>query len=203
MIRSLQKAPRAVRLVVWSGVVLCLAACSEETPQATRRGSGAPAAPAKDMTKGAAADAAGTTGTRLREAVAYRDEDFVESLANRDPFKIYTTQYRVDQPQGGVQRRVYMPTTAVEEMRLIAIVTGVPKPKAMLVDPLGVGHVVERGDYVGRPKVIQASGSVAMTLNWRVDRIRENEVVLTQEDATDPTRIAMTKIIPLRTEGDK
>jgi hypothetical protein len=94
-----------------------------------------------------------------------------------------------------------MPTTAVEEMRLIAIVTGVPKPKAMLVDPLGVGHVVERGDDIGRPKVIQASGNVAMTLNWRVDRIRDNEVVLSQEDATDPTRIALTKIIPLRDEN--
>ena len=58
----------------------------------------------------------------------------------------------------------------------------------MLVDPAGVGHVVERGDYLGRPKVIQATGSVSMTLNWRVDRIRENEVVLTQQDPTDPTR---------------
>ena len=35
---------------------------------------------------------------------AYKDEDFIESIANRDPFKIYTTQYRADLPEG-VQRR--------------------------------------------------------------------------------------------------
>jgi hypothetical protein len=189
---------------------LSLAACGDEEVVQTTRGAGGGAAPAAD--KAGATPAAGAAAGAVaagapaapavpREPVAYKDEDFAESIANRDPFKIYTTQYRADLPEG-VQRRVYMPTTAVEEMRLIAIVTGVPKPKAMLLDPVGVGHVVERGDYVGRPKVIQASGNVAMTLNWRVDRIRENEVVLTQEDATDPTRIAMTKIIPLREEGE-
>ena len=49
--------------------------------------------------------------------------------------------------------------------------------------------------------MLQATGSVSMTLNWRVDRIRENEVVLTQQDPTDPTRFALTKIIPLREEN--
>jgi hypothetical protein len=192
------------RALALAAIVLALAACDEGEPTMATRGApraagAAPAAPA-----GAAAPAAGDAAPSaiLREPVAYKDEDFIESIANRDPFKIYTTQYRADLPEG-IQRRVYMPTTAVEEMRLIAIVTGVPKPKAMLLDPLGVGHVVERGDYVGRPKVIQASGNVAMTLNWRVDRIRDNEVVLTQEDATDPTRVAMTKIIPLRDENEK
>lgn len=185
---------------------LSLAGCDDETAVTERGAPGAvpgatPAAGAAAAGAAAGQNGAPSAPTASREPVAYKDEDFVESITNRDPFKIYTTQYRADLPEG-VQRRVYMPTTAVEEMRLIAIVTGVPKPKAMLLDPVGVGHVVERGDYVGRPKVIQASGNVAMTLNWRVDRIRENEVVLTQEDATDPTRIAMTKIIPLREEGE-
>jgi len=187
---------------------LSLVGCEDEPVSEARGAPGGVAAGAKPAAAGAAAaaESAAAAGgpsapTAPREPVAYKDEDFAESITNRDPFKIYTTQYRADLPEG-VQRRVYMPTTAVEEMRLIAIVTGVPKPKAMLLDPVGVGHVVERGDYVGRPKVIQASGNVAMTLNWRVDRIRENEVVLTQEDATDPTRIAMTKIIPLREEGE-
>jgi hypothetical protein len=185
-------------------LALVLMACGDEPAPVGR--SGGVAVPAAPAAAGAAPGAAAGAGaaaapTGPREPIAYKDEDFVESISNRDPFKLYTTQYRADLPEG-VQRRVYMPTTAVEEMRLIAIVTGVPKPKAMLLDPVGVGHVVERGDYVGRPKVIQASGNVAMTLNWRVDRIRDNEVVLTQEDATDPTRIAMTKIIPLREEGE-
>lgn len=199
------KHDRAVRHRCYAVLALALVwtACGEEEAPVARRGSGAPATPAAAPAAGAPAEpsAAPAAPSGPREPIAYKDEDFVESISNRDPFKLYTTQYRADLPEG-VQRRVYMPTTAVEEMRLIAIVTGVPKPKAMLLDPVGVGHVVERGDYVGRPKVIQASGNVAMTLNWRVDRIRDNEVVLTQEDATDPTRIAMTKIIPLREEGE-
>jgi hypothetical protein len=172
--------------------------CDEE-PVAAGRGLG-PGGPAP-AGAAAAATAAAETKSGPREAMNYKDEDFVESITNRDPFRSYTTVFRADLPDGSSpQRRVYMPTTAVEEMRLIAIVTGLPKPKAMLLDPMGVGHTVERGDYIGRPKVVQASGNVAMTLNWRVDRIRENEVVLTQEDASDPTRVALTKIIPLREE---
>jgi len=194
------------RLLAVALLVLALSGCGEDAPPPPRERKPNPTAakgakPGAKGKPGAPAKGGPAAPTVTLEAVAYKDEDFIESISNRDPFKIYTTQFRADLPEG-VQRRVYMPTTAVEEMRLIAIVTGVAKPKAMLLDPVGVGHVVERGDYVGRPKVIQASGNVAMTLNWRVDRIRENEVVLTQEDATDPTRIAMTKIIPLRTEGE-
>ena len=134
-----------------------------------------------------------------REPFVFKDEDFVESVRNRDPVRSYTTIFKAKEPEE-MQRRVVMPSTSVEEMRLIAIVTGIAKPKAMLLDPAGVGHVVERGDYLGRPKVLQATGSVSMTLNWRVDRIRENEVVLTQQDPSDPNRFALTKIIPLREE---
>lgn len=175
--------------------VLCLSlgsvtsACDEPERSATRGTSGsAPAAAA-----GAAA------GKKAREALFYQDEDFVESPHRRDPFRAYTATFRAKAPED-LQRRVVMPATSVEEMRLIALVTGTARPKAMLLDPGGVGHVVERGDYLGRPKVIQATGNVSMTINWRVDRIRENEVVLTQQDPADPSRVALTKILPLNEE---
>jgi type IV pilus assembly protein PilP len=166
-----------------------------------RGGGGAPAAappvPAAPGAEAAPADGA----AQPLAAIAYKDEDFVESLRNRDPFRSYTIEFRA-KVSDDVQRRVIMPATAIEEMALIAIVTGMPRPKAMLVDTAGVGHVVERGDYIGRPRLIQAAGSVSMALNWRVDRIRDNEVVLTQQDPTDPTRSSLTKIIPLRAPGD-
>lgn len=175
-------------------LALILAGGCDETEQASVRGSGPPGAPP------AAAGASGeqSASGELKELV-FKDEDFVESLSNRDPFRSYTGAMRAEAPDE-IQRRVIMPTTGIEEMRLIALVTGMPQPKAMLVDPAGVGHVVQRGDYVGRPKIIQATGSVSMTLNWRVDRIRDNEVVLTQQDPSDPTRSALTKIIPLHEE---
>jgi type IV pilus assembly protein PilP len=174
-------------------VTALLGACGgEEVQRASGRGGGAAR---KAAGKSAAADGA----QRALDALVFKDDDFVDSLRNRDPFRSYSTVFRAKGPEDS-QRPVIMPTTAIEDMRLIAIVTGLSRPKAMLVDPANVGHVVERGDYVGRPKVIQASGSVSMTLNWRVDRIRENEVVLTQADPADPTRASLTKIIPLRDE---
>jgi Tfp pilus assembly protein PilP len=131
----------------------------------------------------------------------YTDEDFVESDNNRDPFRTYTTLFKVESPHAP-QRQVAMSNTAIEEMKLIAIVSGTPTPKAMLVDPLGVGHVVERGMYIGKPQVVRASENVLLTLNWRVDRIRPNEVVLTREDPTDPNRPPLTRVIPMRTEEE-
>lgn len=179
-------------LVLSGGAAMLLAsACGEEIERSGGRPSAGAAAPASA--------AATANAKKEREPLVFKDEDFVESTRNRDPFHSYTLSFRAKAPEE-MQRRVIMPTTAVEEMRLIAIVSGMPRPKAMLVDPMQVGHVVERGDYLGRPKVVQATGSVSMTLNWRVDRIRENEVVLTQQDPTDPTRTALTKIIPLRDE---
>ena len=179
-------------MVSGAAAMLLASACGEEIERSGGRPSAAASAPAS-------AAAAAANAKKEREPLVFKDEDFVESTRNRDPFHSYTLSFRAKAPEE-MQRRVIMPTTAVEEMRLIAIVSGMPRPKAMLVDPMQVGHVVERGDYLGRPKVVQATGSVSMTLNWRVDRIRENEVVLTQQDPSDPTRTALTKIIPLRDE---
>ena len=105
-------------------------------------------------------------------------------------------------PPESPQRTVLLPTTGLDQMRLIAIISGVAQPRAMIVDPAGVGHVVERGDYIGRPEVVQTGGTEGMpvTLNWRVDRIRPNEVVLTREDPTAPNRPPLTRVIPLHEE---
>lgn len=131
-------------------------------------------------------------------------EDFVESESSRDPFRSFADLFErrpVDQPQ----RSVIMPTTGVEQMRLIAIISGVARPRAMLVDTAGVGHVVERGDYLGRADVVQTGGAEGMpvTLNWRVDRIRPNEVVLSRDDPTEPNRPPLNRVIPLREEEEE
>jgi Tfp pilus assembly protein PilP len=175
------------------GSSLVLLGCGEEQRSATR-GAGPVSAAAAGSAKVQA-----ETANKERDMLVYQDEDFVESPRRRDPFRTYTITSRAAEPDE-LQRRVVMPSTTVEEMRLIAIVTGTARPKAMLLDPGGVGYVVERGDYLGRPKLVQATGNVSMTINWRVDRIRENEVVLTQQDAADPGRVALTKIIPLHDE---
>jgi len=136
--------------------------------------------------------------------VVYTDEDFVElDIENRDPFRSYATAFKA-QAAAPAQRRVLMPSTSLDEMKLIAIVTGIATPRAMLTDTAQVGHVVRRGDYIGRPEVVQSGGSEGMpvTLNWRVDRIRPGSVVLTREDPTSPDKPPLTRVMPLHEGGE-
>lgn len=137
--------------------------------------------------------------------VTYSDEDFVEvDVTVRDPFRSFATLFRQQATADTDQRNVIMPTTALDQMQLIAIITGVARPSAMLKIPGGVGHTVHIGDYVGRSEVIQTGGadSMPVRLNWRVARIRAGEVVLTREDPTGPDRPALTRVIPLYEEGE-
>lgn len=136
--------------------------------------------------------------------IVYSDEDFVElDIQNRDPFRSYAKDFKA-QAAAPAQRRVLMPNTSLDEMKLIAIVTGITTPRAMLTDTTQVGHVVRRGDYIGRPEVVQSGGSEGMpvTLNWRVDRIRPGSVVLTREDPSSPDKPPLTRVMPLREGGE-
>ena len=136
--------------------------------------------------------------------IVYTDDDFVElDIQNRDPFRSYAKAFKA-QAAAPAQRRVLLPTTSLDEMKLIAIVTGIATPRAMLTDTAQVGHVVRRGDYIGRPEVVQSGGSEGMpvTLNWRVDRIRPGSVVLTREDPTSPDKPPLTRVMPLHEGGE-
>lgn len=131
----------------------------------------------------------------------YRDSDFVESEQNRDPFRNYANELRTRAPVVA-QRMVLMPETPIEQMKLIAIISGIEQPRAMIVDQKGVGYVATRGDFVGKADVVSGGGSESLpvALNWRVDRIRDNEVVLAREDPSAPNRPPLTRVITLHEE---
>lgn len=187
---------RSTRLLVIGA--LLLAACEEEVIVAGR---GLPqATPGGPAPTGPEGPAQVVESPDAGIGLTYRDEDFVEAETNRDPFRDFV-QIFVARPTRAaeVQREVVMPRTSIDEMRLIAIVSGVANPSAMLVDTDGTGHTVHRGDYLGRPEVVQTGGedAVPITLNWRVDRIRAGEVVLTREDPTAPNRPPLTRVLAL------
>ena len=75
--------------------------------------------------------------------------------------------------------------------------------KAMLVDPTGKGFVIQRGQFVGRPDVVQGAGQAGGTyeINWRVDRIRPGDVVLVREDPSNPDVPSATRVRSLRSAG--
>src|SRR6185312_16309678 len=86
------------------------------------------------------------------------------------------------------QRKIELAQYSVDELKLVAIVTGGDKARAMFIDPSGKGTVVYKGSFVCRPEVVHIGGSNGpeYQLNWRVDRIREGDVVLIREDPAQP-----------------
>jgi type IV pilus assembly protein PilP len=136
--------------------------------------------------------------------IDFQEAEFAESEKSRDPFRSFASMF-VDEARGKVksQREVLLDQYSVDELKLVGIVTGIDPAKAMLVDPTGKGHVVQRGQFVGRAEVVQASTTTARSyeINWRVDRIRDGDVVLVREDPQNPDVPSATKVIPLRPEG--
>jgi type IV pilus assembly protein PilP len=160
-------------------------------------GSGAPTAAAGDG--GLAADA-GTPPPKID----YQEAEFAENDKSRDPFRSFASTF-LNEARSKVksQREVVLDQYSIEDLKLIGIVTGIVPAKAMLVDPTGKGHVVQRGQFIGRPETVQAAtaSGTAYEVNWRVDRIRDGDVVLVREDPQNPDVPSATKVIPLRPEG--
>jgi type IV pilus assembly protein PilP len=82
----------------------------------------------------------------------------------------------------------------------VGIVSRIQPAKAMLVDPTGKGHVIKRGQFVGRAEIVQGGTSGAdYEINWRVERVRDSDVVLVREDPANPDVPSATRVISLRT----
>ncbi|TFH31735.1 MAG: hypothetical protein E4H00_02905 [Myxococcales bacterium] len=184
--------------------VMGMAGCGDEEEEYTGLGLGA--GKRSDAAEGESdgSDANGGGAVDDPGPNVYADADFVElDIQNRDPFRSFAKAFKA-QAAAPAQRRVLLPSTSLDEMNLIAIVTGIETPRAMLTDTAQVGHVIRRGDYIGRPEVVQTGGSEGMpvTLNWRVDRIRPGSVVLTREDPTSPDKPPLTRVMPLHEGGE-
>jgi type IV pilus assembly protein PilP len=135
----------------------------------------------------------------------YTENDFVESDRNRDPFRSFLVQNQPANRQALNQRKVELAQYSIDELKLVAIVQGSDQPRAMFVDPTGKGTVVYKGTFICRPEVVHIGGSNGpeYQLNWRIDRIRDTDVVLIREDPAQPTIPPATRVIPLHPEADK
>jgi type IV pilus assembly protein PilP len=135
----------------------------------------------------------------------YTENDFVESDRNRDPFRSFLVQQQPANREALNQRKVELAQYSLDELKLIAIVQGSDQARAMLLDPSGKGTVVYKGTFICRPEVVHIGGSNGpeYQLNWRVDRIREGDVVLIREDPAQPAIPPATRVIPLHPEADK
>jgi type IV pilus assembly protein PilP len=185
------------RCAQWA-VLLAGCACEPEVVQST-------ATSVPTSTPAGARDAGASDAQPPAAKIDIQEVEFTESERSRDPFRAFAETF-VDEARGRVrsQREVVLDQYAIDELKLSAIVTGIRPARAMLVDPTGKGHVVVRGQFVGRPETVQAPGqaSVAYEVNWRVDRIRDGDIVLVREDPTNPDVPTATRVISLRPAGE-
>jgi type IV pilus assembly protein PilP len=186
--------------------VLPLVACEDEvvtSASISAAGTGAAKAPGTGGSGGSAGSAAAApVGSAPKFEIV--EAEFTESERSRDPFRSFLDLFKEeDRGAAKSQREVVLSQFAIDELKLIGIVTRAEPAKAMLVDPGGMGHVVQRGQFVGKPDIVQAAGRTGASyeINWRVDRIRDGDIVLIREDPSNPDVPSATRVIPLRPEG--
>jgi len=196
-----------------AGAACFLAACSDDDPI---KPAGKPAA-AQPQKAGAAPGGRATVGPGaggpppppsnlpplpVRE---FTEADFAESDNNRDPFRSYASLFVMKaKTKDAVQKTVLMEKYALEQIKLSGLV-GRGQPSALLVDPAGIGWVAKVGDFVGKAEVVHASTSGQgndVALYWRVDRIRDDDVVFVREDPAHPEIQPATRVVPLH-PGEK
>jgi type IV pilus assembly protein PilP len=145
---------------------------------------------------------AGTDGGRKAE---FQEQDFVETERNRDPFRSFAATFSgASARMPTKQREVMLDRYSIDELKLVGIVTGGAEHRAMLIDPTGKGWIVKRGQFVGREEVVHGKGATGAdyALNWRVDRIRDGDLVLVREDPAHSDVPPATRVIPLRPDSE-
>lgn len=81
-----------------------------------------------------------------------REEDFAENDdSNRDPFRSYLDTWIERGPKvtTSVVSAIFA-KYSLEELTLIAVISGDANPRAMFRDPTGLGQTVKRGDYLSK-----------------------------------------------------
>ena len=147
---------------------------------------------------------AGVAAAQGPKPTEYVENDFIENDRNRDPFRSFVTLFvEKNTAPTKIQRFVVLEQYSIDELRLVAIVTGGDYPRAMVVDPTGKGTVIKRGDFLGRPDIVHTGGTngTDYQLNWRVDRVREGDVVLIRQDPAQPGIAPATRVLPLHPEA--
>jgi type IV pilus assembly protein PilP len=125
------------RLVPTLAAALVLAACGTKpvTPPAAAPRPAQAVAPAPE---------------KPAEAGPPKEEWSYSSAGKRDPFRSYL--HELDAPQNGIASRCSTPLGRfdVEQFHLVAVVTGLEDPVAMVEAPSGVGYSVRRGACIGK-----------------------------------------------------
>jgi len=131
------------------------------------------------------------------------EESFIESPTRRDPFRSFLIPLTAQQTYSATPQIVsLLDQYQIDELKLVAIVSGsgakAGSPMAMVEDPQGVGHILRRGNYVGKGETVRrVSSGEEIQIFWKVARIRDDAIVFEREDPFAATEATVTKILPL------
>ena len=189
-------------------VMLLVPACGDDpvaAPAAATSAASSGAAKAKPAPKGKSAVSGPPADMGPLPKTEFQEEDFAESERSRDPFRAYADLFVEKTDRRSLQRaQVLLEEFSLDELKLIGVISRIVPAKAMVVDPSGKGHVIERNDLVGRAERVQAgSSNDEFEINWRVDRIRESDVVFVREDPANPDVPSATRVLSLRSAEDE
>jgi hypothetical protein len=135
----------------------------------------APKKPTRGVTAATGTTAGPTAAIRVAETdvrhKTLKDEDFIESPSNRDPFHSFMADLTQSKTHVTADFQVYFDRYACEELKLIAVVTGGLDPRALFRDPSGLGIPLRVGDHMCKA-------------HWRIKRIVNEGVVVELEQDT-------------------
>ncbi len=153
----------AVRIPILVAL-LVLAGCGEQVaaPTASSTPKPAPAPAKKDP-------ASAQDPAKQVEASVPMIEYAYSPVGKRDPFRSVLDEKQGPQESGGPDTHNCGPLCKweLEQLKLVAVISGVSNPLAMVEDPNGRGYIVRRGTFVGKR-------------NGKVTQIRAGEVVVTE-----------------------
>lgn len=172
----------AALLVLSAGLLLGAMGCEEDAvappPPTTPEPKAKPAAKPKKVVENT-------------DDKAYKRPEFLGEK-RRDPFLFEPPKVQEGNDLGGDRPLEPLEFYGVQELRLVAIVTGTSVPKAMFTDPSGHGHMAKEGDRIGRD-----GGRIAEIRNNEVEVTTSQENTLEQaedngtEESEKPTTIVI------------
>ncbi|WP_242342624.1 pilus assembly protein PilP [Anaeromyxobacter terrae] len=172
------------RRIALAAAAALLAACGGSPPPAARP----PTKPAAAATSAAGA-APGSASAAPKAAEKPAPEWAYTSVGKRDPFRSYLSE--LSKQGGELATRCATPLGKfeLEQLKLVAIVTGLEDPVAMVQAPNGVGYTLRRGACIGKN-----GGTVAA--------VRSGEVVVAEwAIRADGTRDRTKTVIRLPREA--
>lgn len=176
---------RTIRLLPAALAALALAGC-EDAPKAPPMP--APVAKPKPRAEPKADAQQAVEGEQAPIVAEY----VYTPIGKRDPFRSFFDSFEPAEPQQRVEGDCgLLCQWEIDQLRLVAVVSGVASPLAMVEDPEGRGHMVRRGSFIGK-----RSGKVT---DIRRDRLVVTELLRNKQGQILPVQTEM----PIRSKDGK